>query len=106
MKDKNINHYILNTDTITDLKDQIDLIEKSENIIINDGSALLINGLFAKNSNIYVCERLVTQGQSNIYPPMKNIINSIQNINNNKIIYFPTEHDCIQRIIQDSSLNI
>ena len=106
LKDKNINHYILNTDTITDIKDQIDLIEKSENIIINDGSALLINGLFAKNSNIYVCERLVTQGQSNIYPPMKNIINSIQNINNNKIIYFPTEHDCIQRIIQDSSLNI
>lgn len=102
LKDKNINHYILNTDTITDIKDQIDLIEKSENIIIHDGSALLINGLFTKNSNIYVCERLVTQGQAQIYPYMKNIINSIQNINNNKIIYFPTEHDCIQRIIQDS----
>ena len=102
MKDKNINHCILNTDNINNIKDQIELVEKSENIIIPDGSALLINGLFGKNSNIYVCDRLVTQGQCQTYPYMKNIINSIQNINNNKIIYFPTEHDCIQRIIQDT----
>ena len=102
LKDKNINHCILNTDNINNIKDQIELVEKSENIIIPDGSALLINGLFGKNSNIYVCDRLVTQGQCQTYPYMKNIINSIQNINNNKIIYFPTEHDCIQRIIQDT----
>ena len=48
------NAVILNTDTVTNLINQIELIIKSKNIVLTYGSPFFVNGLFAKNSNIIV----------------------------------------------------
>lgn len=48
------NSYILDTDTVTDIKDQINLIQRSKNIIMDYGSSYLVNSFFADNSNIIV----------------------------------------------------
>jgi len=45
--------YILNTDEITDLKDQIDLVQSSKNIFLTEGSPFFVNSFFCKNKNIY-----------------------------------------------------
>lgn len=50
----NITGTILNTDEIKTIKDQIEMIQKSKNIILTYGSAFFVNGLFASNSNIIV----------------------------------------------------
>ena len=46
------NCYVLHTDTITDIKDQINLILRAKNIIVTDGSPYLINSLISLNANI------------------------------------------------------
>lgn len=45
--------YILNTDEITNLKDQIELVQSSKNIILTEGSPFFVNSFFCKNKNIY-----------------------------------------------------
>lgn len=75
---------ILNTDGITKLEDQIIPISKSKNIILTDGSPLLVNGLFAYNSNIIVCDT-ITIWQAREYPRLKYIID--KHLIHNKIVY-------------------
>ena len=45
---------VLHTDTITDLKEQIELIQKSYIILVTDQSPALVNPLFAFNSHIII----------------------------------------------------
>ena len=46
------NCYVLHTDKLTELKEQINLILRAKNIIVTDGSPYLINSLISLNSNI------------------------------------------------------
>jgi hypothetical protein len=46
------NCYVLHTDKLTDLKDQINFILRAKNIIVTDGSPYLINSLISLNANI------------------------------------------------------
>jgi hypothetical protein len=46
--------YILNTDEIVDLKDQINIIQSGKNIYLSEGSPFLVNGLFCKNKQIFI----------------------------------------------------
>lgn len=68
-------------DTIdtTDLKDQINMLISSDNIFLDWGSSFIVNGLFCKNSNIYLSKCIL--GQLN-YEAM-NIIYTIHKENNN-----------------------
>ena len=87
---------VLNTDDINDIKDQINIIRRSKNIILVDGAALLINGMFANKSTIYVVTRNVTQVQSKDYPQMKYLLDLIEKTNENILLYFNTEEEFLQ----------
>jgi len=48
------NTFVLHTDNINTLKEQIEIVQGSQNIILTDGSPFIVNGLFAYNSNIFI----------------------------------------------------
>ena len=50
------NSVILNTDSIVDLTQQINMVNSSSNVILTAGSAYFMNGLFCKNSHIIVLD--------------------------------------------------
>ena len=80
---------ILYTDTIDDLKIQINTINISKNIFVLDGSAFLVNSLFAFHSNIIVLGDIVVV-QSNNYCKMAYILELIKK--NNNVIFIPYIH--------------
>jgi hypothetical protein len=87
---------LLNTDDINDIKDQITTIRSAKNIVLIDGAALLINGMFAYNSTIYVVTRNCTQAQSKEYPQMKYLLDLIEKNNKNILLYFDTEEKFLE----------
>jgi hypothetical protein len=89
----NKKYFILNTDNITNLKDQIKIIQSSKNIIITDGSPYLVNGLFCKNKIIHLCGRLITNSQRTSYPYVDIICKNIEQYNN--IIQYNNEDEFI-----------
>ena len=60
---------ILNTDTITDLNDQINMIRSSYLIFVTDGSAALVNSSFAYNSHVIILGNylMTIQCRDNLY---------------------------------------
>lgn len=48
------NPYILNTDEITELNQQINTVQSGKNIYLSEGAPFLVNGLFCKNKNIFI----------------------------------------------------
>lgn len=68
---------VIYTDTIIDLQDQIDSIQKSKTIVLTDGSPFLVNGMFAYNTQIIVAGKLYTQMQSQTYKKMDYITRKI-----------------------------
>jgi hypothetical protein len=87
----NSNNKILNTDEITDLREQIKYVKQSKIIIMPEGSVFFVNGLFSKNSKIIILgnymESLFTN--DSIFPKNFYYYNMIKNINNNDIIIIP-----------------
>ena len=92
-------HKILYTDTIEELKTQIDILNSSKNIFLSDGSAFLVNGLFCINSNINVLGDVVVEQSKNFFKmeyicqliERNNIVKYIPYINgniNNSIFYY------------------
>ena len=79
---------IMHTDKITNLYTQINSIKESKNIILTDGSPFLDNGIFAKNSNIYIIGN-ITPCQSQTFPKLNYIISKISM--QNKIFYTTIE---------------
>jgi hypothetical protein len=77
------------TDTINSLQQQIDTIASSKNIIVPDGSAFLVNGLFAQDSNLIVMGDF-TKSQTQSYIKMKYIYDTIAS--KNTIHYIPFIH--------------
>lgn len=51
---KQLQPYILNTDEITDLNQQINTVQSGKNIYLSEGAPFLVNGLFCKNKNIFI----------------------------------------------------
>ncbi len=82
----NNNWRILHTDTVTCLRDQIKQVNESKIVVLTDGSPLLVNGIFARDSLILIIGN-VTYEQFHLYPKMKFISKCITEINNNKIMY-------------------
>jgi len=87
---------VLNTDDINDIKTQINIIRRAKNIVLVDGAALLINGMFANNSRIHVVTRNVTRVQSRVYPQMKYLLDLIEINNENILLYFNTEEEFLE----------
>lgn len=85
------NCYVLHTDNITDLKDQINFILRAKNIIVTDGSPYIINSLISLNANI-ICIGRVNVRQITCFTEMAMIQNSIELNNKVHIIedYFYT----------------
>uniref|UniRef100_A0A6C0CZC0 Uncharacterized protein n=1 Tax=viral metagenome TaxID=1070528 RepID=A0A6C0CZC0_9ZZZZ len=80
-------YHILNTDYIENLHTQISIVSSSKNVILSDGSALLVNNLFTHNSNILIIDKF-TQNQAANYPKMSLLLKYISEINGNTLIYF------------------
>jgi hypothetical protein len=96
-KGNKIQHSILNTDNITDLKVQISFLRKSKNIILCDGSAYFVNILFCKNKTIYTVTDVVRNSAAN-NPRFALLINIICNINQHTTINTFNEDECIQKL--------
>jgi len=91
---------VLHTDTIFDLKHQIKFCRTASNIILVDGSALGVNGLFSLNKKIYV---LGTHTKShcidtNTFPKSRLVNHLITNVNGNTVMFFNTQHEIIDTI--------
>jgi len=85
--------YTLYTDTISSLAEQMHIVSSASTIYITDGSACIVNGLFASNSTIIVLGNILTN-QSNEYIKMKYICELIAS--KNKVIYIPYLHGSFQ----------
>jgi len=92
-----IAHRVLHTDTITRLRDQIELIQSYNNLILLDGSALLVNGLFVINTTIHVVGNLCTEIQGTMFPKIQFNIDDIMS-RGNSIVYYYDSADFIKRI--------
>jgi hypothetical protein len=87
---KNIqNAVILNTDNVTSLYQQIQLVASSKNIIVSDGSAFLFNGLLSSNSTIIVLGDIVIS-QANDHPKMMFFMDFIKK--NNHVVFITYIH--------------
>ena len=96
---KNINHRVLHTDTITDLREQMNIVRSAKNIIVVDGAALFVNSMFVKNKRIIVINSgHHSQNQHDHFENVKYLYFTIVNKNNNQVQYIETEEDCIQAL--------
>jgi hypothetical protein len=75
-------HRIVHTDEITDLQAQIDIVNSGRNLVVVDGAAFLVNGMFCSGKQIYVISCSLVEEQSKIYPMMKLIYDKIKQKNN------------------------
>jgi hypothetical protein len=82
----NSNNYILYTDDIDNLNEQIQIFSNSKNVIVVDGSAYLVNGIFCTNSNIIVLGN-VTLDQMAIYKKIQYIHELV--LNTNTVTHLP-----------------
>jgi len=81
------------TDTVTDLKDQINKVSSANTIIITDGSPLLVNGMFAQNARFMVIDVSQTVDQSTFQQKMRQILKNIRELNNVSYEYYNTVDD-------------
>ena len=76
LKKSQLSYNIMYTDNIIDLKDQIIGIQNSKKIIVTDGSAFLVNGMFCTPGTKIIVLGIVTPKQMN-YPKNKYIFDKI-----------------------------
>jgi hypothetical protein len=83
---------ILNTDTITDLNDQINMIRNAYIIIVTNGSASIINSMFAHNSHIIILGDNIAKNNYNKNPEhlATDYIIDKSTSNNLSMVSFPT----------------
>ena len=74
-------HRIVHTDEITELQTQIDLVNSGQNLVVTDGSAFAVNGMFCSGKNIYVISTDLFESQAKLYPMMKLIRDEINKKN-------------------------
>jgi len=71
----------VHTDDITHLQTQIDLVNSGRNLVVVDGSAFLVNGMFCSGKHIYVINTELVENQSKLYPMVKLIYDKIKQKN-------------------------
>ena len=74
-------HRIVHTDDITDLQRQIDLVNSGRNLVVVDGAAFLVNGMFCSGKHIYVISCSLVEDQTEIYPMIKLLYDKIKQRN-------------------------
>jgi hypothetical protein len=89
-----IPYFVYDTSTTKELSSQINLVQQAKVLVIPDGSAFLVNGLFASNSTIYVVGRLCSEEQSMLYPQIQYILNIIKR--RNSVYWFKTCSEFIE----------
>jgi len=77
---------ILNTDEVENLEYQINMVSSTEEIFLTEGSPLLVNGLFCRNSTI-ICIGFLNYFQSKCLPKYEYQLKIIQETLNNKLKY-------------------
>ena len=88
LNEKKLNYFILNTDDITNLIDQIQTVRSSSNIVVCDASAFIVNNMFCLNSDIHiVATSPPTEVNGKEYPKLNYAIVVATQINNNKLHY-------------------
>lgn len=61
------NEYVIyNTEETTDIKDQIQLLLSAENVYLEGGSAYFVNGLFCKDSKLYIYGNVTNSAEHNL----------------------------------------
>ncbi len=85
------NHMILHTDTVEDLNYQIEVLRKSKNIVLADGAAFQVNGMFCYNKNIIVSGPLFSKVQGCTFHKLGYIVERITR--QNKSVLFIAEED-------------
>jgi hypothetical protein len=92
--DKLPNTVVLNTDNIKTLREQIELVNSSKNIILHSGAAYCFNGMISNNANILVLDASHHHGHIREYIKVKYIDyivqtrNTINNISNTHTITY------------------
>jgi hypothetical protein len=82
---------IFNTDSITNLRDQIKMLRMTNNVILVDGSAFLVNIMFCrKNINIHIIGHL-TSHQIREFVKKLHIVNYFEKNKNLKFIRYESE---------------
>ena len=89
-----IPYSVYNTSATSSLLEQIEKVQHSKVILIPDGSAFLVNGVFARDSIIYVVGRLCSKQHAILYPQIGYIVSLIES--KNTVYYFQTDADCIE----------
>ena len=65
------NSMVLNTDEVTSLQEQIDMVNSSKNIIVTGGSAYFFNGIISNNANLIVLDAPLHNRQIQLYVKLK-----------------------------------
>lgn len=91
---------ILHTDTITDLQEQIQTVASAKSLIVTDGSACLVNGMFASSAKIHVFGK-VTLWQASEYPKLHKVRELSTSLNNNTYVQYDTELEILNIIRQE-----
>ena len=78
---------ILNTDTITDLSEQINTIQRADIVVVTSGSPATVNSIFANNSKYIILGKDDTYDKLQTLEILKYIINICEKEYNNKIIF-------------------
>ena len=77
-----------NTEETIDIKDQIQLLLSAENVYLEGGSSYFVNGLFCKDSELYIYGNITTNAESNIKSyNMLQLIKDVIVRNDNDITY-------------------
>ena len=93
-------YFVLKTDHISDITEQITNVRSSNNVILTDGSPFIVNIMFCKNQRIYVVDN-ITNHQSRLYIKMKHLIDTICAKNNLKFKHVDINCDTSKYTIDD-----
>jgi len=91
-------YYIIHTDMITNIYDQISRVRSASNVILTDGSPFLVNNMFCKNQKLFVFDTITTNQSAN-YIKLKYIQDMISELNNNTYTYL-SKHTSVNELIK------
>lgn len=77
---------VVNTDDEHQLRDQIAAVRSAPNVVVTDGSPLLVNLMFGANQCFYVVGNITNNTN---YPKLKTIIQTACRLNRNTLVYLP-----------------
>ncbi len=94
--------YVLNTDEITSLQEQIKILASAPHIVVTDGSPFLVNGMLCREKQISIVTGVITSGQARTYKKMQVVIDYMSDLAHNSYRYYDTEEAWISAIEEKS----